>query len=452
MADAKSAATALGTEPIGKLLWQYAVPAIIAMTASSLYNMVDSIFIGQGVGALAISGLAITFPLMNLSAAFGTLVGLGCATLVSVRLGQKDYATAERVLGNCVTMNVIFGLVLTIVAYTFLDPILIFFGGSDATIGYARDYMEIIILGNVVTHLYMGLNAMLRSSGHPRQAMSATILTVVLNTILDPIFIYTFDMGIRGAAIATVLAQVVSLIWELQIFSRQSELLHFRRGIFRPKMRIVTETFTIGLSPFLMNLAACLVVLLINQGLVQYGGDLAVGAYGIVNRLVFVIVMIVVGFNQAMQPICGYNYGSKQYQRVSDVLRRTLIAATIVTTTGFAVFMIFPQQVVRAFTTDAQLIDLSAKGLRIVAMMFPIVGMQMVTSNFFQSIGKSHKAIILSVSRQMGILIPCLLVLPHFFGVEGVWYSMPVSDALASILAAVLLIIETRKFKRQLQQ
>lgn len=452
MSNAKNAATALGTEPIGKLLWQYAVPAIIAMTASSLYNMVDSIFIGQGVGALAISGLAITFPLMNLSAAFGTLVGLGCATLVSVRLGQKDYATAERVLGNCVTMNVILGLILTIGAYAYLNPILIFFGGSDATIGYARDYMEIIILGNMVTHLYMGLNAMLRSSGHPRQAMCATILTVVLNTILDPIFIYTFDMGIRGAAVATVLAQVVSLVWELQIFSRQSELLHFRRGIFMPQKRIVTESFTIGMSPFLMNLAACLVVLLINQGLVRYGGDLAVGAYGIVNRLVFVIVMIVVGFNQAMQPICGYNYGSKQYHRVTDVLRRTLIAATIVTTTGFAIFMIFPQEVVRAFTTDAQLIDLSAKGLRIVVMMFPIVGLQMVISNFFQSIGKPYKAIILSVSRQMGILIPCLLILPSFFGVKGVWYSLPVSDALASILAIVMLIIETRKFKHHLQQ
>ena len=309
MTDVKSGATALGTEPIGKLLMQYAVPAIIAMTASSLYNMVDSIFIGQGVGPLAISGLAIAFPLMNLSAAFGTLVGLGCATLVSVRLGQKDYATAERVLGNCVTMNVVLGLLLTVVALTYLDPILVFFGSSEATIGYARGYMEIIILGNVITHLYMGLNAMLRSSGHPKQAMCATIATVVLNTILDPIFIYGFDMGIRGAAVATVLAQIVSLVWELWLFSRKGELLQFKRGIFRPNRRIINDSFSIGMAPFLMNLAACLVVLLINHGLVRYSGDLAVGAFGIVNRLVFVVVMICVGFNQAMRPICGYNYG-----------------------------------------------------------------------------------------------------------------------------------------------
>lgn len=450
MTDSKSGAVALGTKPIGKLLWQYAVPAIIAMTASSLYNMVDSIFIGQGVGALAISGLAITFPLMNLSAAFGTLVGLGCATLVSVRLGQKDYATAQKVLGNCVTMNVIFGILLTIVALIYIDPILVFFGGSEATIGYARDYMEVIILGNVVTHLYMGLNAMLRSSGHPKQAMLATIATVTLNTILDPIFIYGFDMGIRGAAIATVLAQVVSLVWEIVIFSRKSELLHFQRGIFRPNMRIMADSFTIGLSPFLMNLAACLVVLLINQGLVRYGGDLAVGAYGIVNRLSFVVVMIVVGFNQAMQPICGYNYGSEQYDRVLDVLKRTLVAATITTTVGFAVFEFFPSQVVRLFTNDAELMGLSAYGLQLVMMFFPIVGMQMVTANFFQSIGKSHKAIILSLSRQVIILIPCLLILPHFYGVNGVWYSMPLSDAISTVLAVIMLLSELKKFKRVL--
>ncbi len=208
-------ATALGTAPVGKLLWQYAVPAIIAMTASSLYNMVDSVFIGQGVGPLAISGLAITFPLMNISTAFGTLVGLGCATLVSVRLGQKDYDSAFKVLGNCVTMNVLLGAILTIVALIYLDPILRFFGGSDATIGYAHEYMEVILLGNIITHLYMGLNAMIRSAGHPKQAMYATIATVMINTILDPVFIYGLDMGIRGAAIATVLSQSISLIWQL---------------------------------------------------------------------------------------------------------------------------------------------------------------------------------------------------------------------------------------------
>ncbi|MGM9811615.1 MAG: MATE family efflux transporter [Muribaculaceae bacterium] len=442
-------ATALGTAPVGKLLWQYAVPAIIAMTASSLYNMVDSVFIGQGVGPLAISGLAITFPLMNLSAAFGTLAGLGCATLVSVRLGQKDYDSAFKVLGNCVTMNVLLGAILTVVAMIFLDPILRFFGGSDATIGYARDYMEVILIGNIITHLYMGLNAMLRSTGHPKQAMYATIATVAVNTILDPVFIYGFDMGIRGAAIATVLAQAISLVWQLTILSRDTEVVHFKRGIFRPQRRIVVDTFSIGLAPFLMNMAACMVVTLINQGLVRYGGDLAVGAYGIVNRLVFVIVMVVVGFNQAMQPIAGYNYGAKQYSRVHEVLIRTIVAATIVTTTGFAVFMLFPAQVVRIFTTDSELIGLAAHGLRITVLIFPFVGFQMVTGNFFQSIGKANKAIILSLSRQVLVLIPCLFVLPQFFGVAGVWYSMPVSDALSSIWAAILLGLQIKQFKKE---
>ena len=441
-------AAALGTVPVGKLLWQYAVPAIIAMTASSLYNMVDSVFIGQGVGPLAISGLAITFPLMNISAAFGTLVGLGCATLVSVRLGQKDYDTAFKVLGNCVTMNVLLGFILTVTALYFLDPILMFFGGSDATIGYAREYMEVIILGNIITHLYLGLNSMIRSMGHPKQAMYATIATVVINTILDPVFIYGLDMGIRGAAIATVLSQSISLMWQLFFLSRRSGTLYFKRGIFRPQRRIVVDSFSIGLAPFLMNLAACMVVTLINQGLVRYGGDLAVGAYGIVNRLVFVIVMIVVGFNQAMQPIAGYNYGAKQYTRVHEVLKRTIVAATIVTTTGFAVFTLFPSQVVRIFTTDSRLIELAANGLRITVMIFPFVGFQMVTGNFFQSIGKANKAIILSLSRQVLVLIPCLFILPVFFGVEGVWYSMPVADAISSIWAGIMLWLQIKQFKK----
>jgi putative MATE family efflux protein len=440
-------ATALGTEPIGKLLRQYAVPAIVAMTASSLYNMVDSIFIGQGVGPLAISGLAVTFPLMNISTAFGAFVGVGCATLLSVKLGQKDYNTAFKVLGNCLTMNIILGVVLMAVALLYLDPILYFFGASDSTIGYARDYMEIILLGNVITHLYFGLNAMLRSSGHPKLAMYATIATVMVNTILDPIFIYWFDWGIRGAAIATVVSQMLSLIWQLKVFSDKKELIHFRRGSFKLNKRIMKDTMSIGMSPFFMNMASCLVVLLINQGLLQYGGDLAIGAYGIVNRLVFVMVMIVMGFNQAMQPIAGYNYGANQMDRVKHVLKLTVGAATIVTTTGFVVFVAFSESVVSLFTTDAELIGLSSKGLRTVCAVFPIVGMQMVVSNYFQSIGKPVKAIILSLSRQVLMLIPLLIIMPKFFGVAGVWWSMPVSDALSTILALVMITREMKSYK-----
>lgn len=444
---AQKTPTALGTESIGKLLMQYAVPAIIAMTASSLYNMVDSIFIGHGVGTMALSALALTFPLMNLGAAFGALVGVGAATLISVKLGQKDYDTAQRVLGNVFVLNILLGLAFTVIVFPFLNPILYFFGGSDETVEYAWQFMEIILLGNVVTHLYLGLNAVLRASGHPKQAMYATIATVAINTILAPIFIFMFDWGIRGAAIATVSAQVIALLWQLKQFNNANELLHFRRGIFRLKRKIVFDSLAIGMSPFLMNLAACLIVILINQGLKKYGGDLAIGAFGIVNRLVFIVVMIVMGLNQGMQPIAGYNFGAKLYDRVNKVLKLTIIYATCVTTFGFLVGMLAPNLVVGIFTSDAELTELSATGLRITVMFFPIIGFQMVTSNFFQSIGMAGKAIFLSLTRQMLILLPCLLILPHFFGVAGVWYSMPVSDLLASLIALVMLVYQFRKFK-----
>ena len=443
--------TALGTENIGKLLMQYAVPAIIAMTASSLYNMVDSIFIGHGVGTMAISGLALTFPLMNLAAAFGSLVGVGAATLISVKLGQKDYDTAQRVLGNVFVLNILLGVAFTVIVMAFLDPILYFFGGSDETVGYARDYMYIILLGNTITHLYLGLNAVLRSSGHPQKAMYATIATVIINTILDPVFIYGFGWGIRGAAIATIVAQIISLMWQLWIFSSKEELLHFHRGIFRLKRKIVFDSLAIGMSPFLMNMAACFIVILINQGLKKYGGDLAIGAFGIVNRLVFIIVMIVMGLNQGMQPIAGYNFGAKQYERVTKTLKLTIIYATGVTTFGFIIGMLFSDTVVGIFTSDAELIELSEKGLRIVVMFFPIIGFQMVTANFFQSIGMASKAIFLSLTRQMVVLLPCLLILPRFFGAAGVWYSMPISDLLASLIAGTMLVWQFRKFRVQAQ-
>lgn len=308
--------------------------------------------------------------------------------------------------------------------------------------------MEIILLGNAITHLYLGLNAVLRSAGHPQKAMYATIATVVINTILDPLFIYGFGWGIRGAAIATILAQMISLSWQLKVFSNRDELLHFHRGIFRLKRKIVTSSLAIGMSPFMMNVAACFIVILINQGLKRHGGDMAIGAFGIVNRLVFVVVMIVMGFNQGMQPIAGYNFGARLYQRVTKVLKITIGYATAVTTFGFLVGMLMPDLVVGIFTSDEELIALSACGLRITVMFFPIIGFQMVAANFFQSIGMAGKAIFLSLSRQLLILLPLLLILPTFYGVDGVWYSMPASDFLASLIAAVMLWWQFRQFKK----
>ncbi len=443
----KGSASELGTEKIGKLLLQYSVPAIIAMTASSLYNMVDSIFIGQGVGPLAISGLAITFPLMNLSAAFGSMVGVGASTLISVKLGQHDFKTAQNILGNVVTLNLILGFAFGLLALAYLEPILYFFGASEATLPYARDYMTYILLGNIITHLYFGLNAVLRASGHPQKSMTATILTVIVNTALDPLFIYGFDMGIKGAAIATILSQAISLTWQLRLLSPKNELIHFRQGIFKPQQKIVRDTIAIGMSPFLMNSCACLVVVLINQGLAEYGGDLAIGAYGIVNRIMFVIVMIVMGLNQGMQPIAGYNYGAQAFDRMRRVLRYTIYGATAVTTTGFLIGEFLPELCVRAFTSDPQLTAMAVRGMRIVVMASPIIGFQMVTTNFFQSIGHAGKSIFLSLSRQLLILVPLLLTLPRIWGLDGVWYSMPVSDFFASLIAGTMLYSQYRRFK-----
>ena len=441
----------LGTKPIGHLLWKYALPAIVAMLASSLYNMVDSIFIGQGVGPIAISGLAITFPFMNLTGAFGAAIGVGSSTYLSVKLGQKDYLTAENILGNTVMLNIYMGVVLSVVCLLLLDPILRFFGASDATLPYARQYMVIILAGNVVTHTYLGLNAVLRAASKPRQAMNATIFTVVVNTILDPIFIYPWGLGlgISGAAYATILAQVLALCYQLRLLSDKRELIHFRRGTYRLHSQIVKSIISIGISPFSMNVCSCIIVIFINNQLVHYGGDLSVGAYGISNKILFIFVMFVIGLNQGMQPIAGYNYGAQKFDRLMRVVKLTMLSATAVMTVGWCLAIFMPRLCVRLFTTDATLINLSANALRIMCCMFPIVGYQMVVTNFFQCIGKVKVSIFLSLSRQLIFLLPMLWLLPHLFQLNGVWFSMPASDPLVT---AWIMARYMRKFMRQQQE
>lgn len=430
---------ALGTANIRKLLWEYSLPAIVAMLASSLYNIVDSIFIGHGVGALAISGLAITFPLMNLSAAFGSLIGAGGATLLSIKMGQHDVESAERVLGNIVSLNLLLGTLFMLFGLLFLEPILLFFGASSETLPYAYDYMFVLLIGNLVTHLYLGLNSAMRSTGAPRKAMLTTLMTVFINCVLDPLFIFVFDWGIRGAALATVVAQLAALIYTLVHFLNPRQELHFKRDIFTLRRRVAVSIFSIGMAPFVLNACSCLVVVVINQSLLKYGGDLAVGAYGIVNRIMMLFGMLVLGFNQGMQPIAGYNYGALKMDRVKSVLKQTILYASLVMTTGFLIVELFPELVARMFTTDAELLSISEKGLRIVFAMAPVVGFQMVVSNFFQSIGHASKAVFLSSTRQLLFLVPLLVILPHFFGVIGVWLSLPISDVLSSALAAVVL-------------
>lgn len=448
MSNNKQAALELGTKPVGRLLLQYALPAIVAMVASSLYNMVDSIFIGQGVGALAISGLAVTFPFMNLSAAFGAAIGVGSSAFLSVKLGQRDYDIANRILGNCVMLNVIIGVLFGGIGLLFVSPILRFFGASDATLPYAREYMIIILLGNVITHLYFGLNAVLRSAGKPRIAMYITIVTVVINAILDPIFIYTLNLGIRGAAYATILSQIMALLWQWWMFSDRSSFLHFDYSKFRIEMPIVKNIISIGISPFAMNACACLVVIFINNNLMNYGGDMAVGAYGISNRVCFVFVMITMGVCQGMQPIAGYNYGAQNYNRMFDVLRLAVITGTLICAVGFFIAMFLPEQCVRLFTTDQELIDKSVVAMRFNMALFLIIGAQMVITNFFQSIGKAKVSIFLSLSRQLFILIPLVAVLSSFMGLNGVWLALPTSDGIAAVMAYVMLWVYVRKFKK----
>ena len=421
------------------------------MTASSLYNMADSIFIGHGVGALAISGLALTFPLMNLAAAFGSLVGVGASTLVSVKLGQKDYDGANHILGNVLVLNVLLGVGFTLVFWLLLDPILYFFGASEQTIGYARDYMRIILLGNVITHMYLGLNSVLRSSGFPKMAMYATLSSVIINCVLNPLFIFVFNWGIQGSAWATVISQAISLTGQLIHFSKPTQLLHFRKGIYRLRTEIVQAILSIGLSPFLMNLCSCMIVILINRGLKEHGGDMAIGAYGIVNRIAFLFVMIIMGFNQGMQPIAGYNFGAKLYHRVTEVTRLTMRWAVGVASVGFLLCQLTPEVIIGLFTTDQELIDIASKGLHIVFAVYPIVGFQMVATNFFMSIGMSRKAIFLSLTRQLIFLIPCLIILPPLMGQIGVWISIPVADVMAASVTAFMLIRQFKKFKMERQ-
>ena len=444
--------TELGTQPVRGLLIKYALPGIIAMTASSLYNMVDSIFIGHGVGAMALSGLTIAKPFMDICAAFGSLVGVGASSLVAIKLGEKDYRSANDVLANVILLNVLLGALVMAVGLYWLDPILYAFGASDITIAYARDYMEIILWGNILTHIYYGLNSMLRSIGHPKVAMYSTIVAVVANIILDPIFIFVMDMGVRGAALATMLSQVIAVIGQMVIFLNPKEVIYFHRGIWRLKRDITMRALGIGMAPFLMHLAACFVVIVLNNQLKRYGGDMAIATFGITNRFMFFFAMIVMGLNQGMQPIVGYNFGAKLYPRMVRTLKLTIMCATCVMGVLWLFGLIWPEGFIRLFTHDEALIAQSIAPARVMLCTMIAVGFPMVTGNFYTSIGMSNKAIFLSLTRQVLLLIPCILLLPQLFHtlgftpIWGVWWSLPICDAMAAIIAAIVINRDMRKF------
>ncbi|MBR2776236.1 MAG: MATE family efflux transporter [Prevotella sp.] len=445
--DNKQAALELGQKPVGQLLWQYALPAIVAMTASSLYNIIDRAMIGQIVGPEAIAGLGITFPFMNLSAAFGAAVGVGSSTCISVKLGQRDYQTAQHLLGNTVTLNLVIGFLFMVVCLLFLDPILLFFGASEVTLPYAREFMTVILLGNMVTHMYFGMNAVLRAAGKPKHAMWATLFTVGCNIVLVVAFVWWFRWGIRGAALATVTSQSLALCWQMKLFADKKELLHLKRGIYRLKSQLVRNIIAIGISPFLMQTTSCVIVIFMNNQFVRYGGDMAVGAYSIANSVVMVFFMFVMGMNQGMQPIVGYNYGAQKIDRMFRCLWLTIACATAILLVGWSLSMLFPEMIARIFTTDATLLRLSAQGIKIDMLVFFVVGSQAVITNFFQCIGKVKVSIFLSLSRQLFLLLPMAYVFPMFWDLDGVWYSMPASDFGSFAMTIPMLMWYMKKLK-----
>ncbi|MDE6415419.1 MAG: MATE family efflux transporter [Duncaniella sp.] len=445
----------LGISSIGKLLTQYSVPAIIAAVATSLYNIVDSIFIGRGVGAMAIAGLAITFPLMNLVVAFCTLIAVGGATISSIFLGQKNYSRATDVVNNVMTLCLIHSVIFGGITYLFLDEILMFFGATAETIPYAREFMQVILMGTPISYVFIGLNNLMRATGYPRKAMISALMSVVVNVILAPLFIFKFGWGIRGAAVATVCGQSVAFVWVLCHFLSSKSSIHFKRDNKWLTGAIIKRIYAIGLSPFLMNVTACVVVIFINHALLNYGGsdgNLAVGAYGIVNRTTMFFVMIVFGVTQGMQPILGYNYGAHNFDRVKKTLRFGIWLGVAITSCGWLVTELMPDTVSSLFTIDEQLIAIAREGFRIYFIAYPVVGCQIVIQNFFQSVGKPKVSIFLSLTRQLIFLIPFLIVLPRKFGIDGVWASMAASDFIAFVFAVVTLWISMRNTDRKIRE
>lgn len=437
----------LGIRPVGPLLWEFALPGIIAMSATSIYNICDSIFLGQQLGAMAIAGMAITFPLMNISTAFCIIASVGGSVLTSICMGRGDRTKAQGILGNVLLINLTASLLISVLGLTFLDPILRAFGASEATLPYAHQYMQIILLGIVVNHVLQSLLGQLRSTGFPRAAMRIQLVSVVLNIVFDVVFIFGMDWGIRGAALATVLCQVISLLMVLPRFLHKDNYVAITPGIFKLNKSYVREIFGIGISPFLSNICGFVIVMAINLSLVKYGGDLYVGAFGVSNRIIQLLIMIVSGFSQGLQPIVGYNLGANRYDRVREALSLALIIATIITTIGYTLISFFPESLAGLFSRDHELIKVCVPALRISMCTFPIVGSQLIAVSFFQSIHRAKLSVTINLSRQLLVLLPMLCWLPSLIGVTGVWWSMAIADCFSVMLSWYLLKREVKSLK-----
>ena len=437
----------LAERPVGRLLWEYSLPAVVGMLVMALYNVVDRIFIGQCVGPDAIAGLAICFPMMSLATAMGVLIGVGSTARISIMLGASRLDEAQRIFGNAFVLTIVIGITYMILFMVYLDPMLRLFGASDATLPYARTYMLVLMPGLLLTNITYGFNNIMRASGYPRRAMLTMIIGAVVNVALDPLFILVFDWGIAGASVATVIAMAVSAVFVLAHFFRRNVTLRFKRGIFRLNWRIFIGIISIGAAPAIVNAASCIVNALANHSLLSYGGDRDIGAAGIMVTYTSLLVTIVLGLCQGLQPIIGYNYGAGNMNRLRRAFYLAVVAASVVTCVGGLYGFFWPSTIARVFTTDADLISATDRALGICLAVFPVVGFQIVSTCFFQSIGNATESIIVGLLRQVIFLIPLLIYLPRLFNVEGVWMAFPISDAVATVVTLVLLARQFRDFK-----
>jgi putative MATE family efflux protein len=442
----------LGTESIGKLLFKFSIPAITGMIVNALYNIVDRMYIGhiEGVGSYALSGLAITFPIAVIIMAFGMLVGIGASAVISIRLGEKNKEAAENILGNALVLITIISLVIGLLGLLFLNKLLVLFGASQNSIPYAKAYIQIILVGAVFQNVGFGINNIIRAEGNPKMAMLTMVFGAIINIVLDPILIFVFHMGIQGAAIATIISQAFNTLWVLKYFTfkNSGSVLKIKKANLKLHKDIVKEIFAIGIAPFSMQVASSLVVILYNIGLYTYGGDLAIAAMGIISSISMLIFMPIFGISQGIQPIIGYNYGAKLYSRVLKVLKLATIAATCIAMIGFLCVQLFANQLMSVFVgNNADLVYLGARGIRIDLMFLPILGFQILGASYFQAINEAKTSMILSILRQVIVLIPLILILPVFFKLDGLWLSQPLADLIATALTAFFLYRSIKKLK-----
>lgn len=440
----------LGEAPIGKLLLKFSIPAITGMLVNALYNIVDRIYVGNMVGGdLAISGLVIAFPIMNVIMAFGMLVGLGTASLISIRLGQKRKDEAEQILGNAFVLTIIISILLSAIGLIFLEPLLIKFGAKGDVFIYAKQYTRIILIGVPFQNLSFSMNHSIRASGSPKIAMYTMLIGAILNTILDPIFIFLFHMGVRGAAIATIMSQAVSAVWVLSYFFKGNSSLKIYKKNLKLRLSVILKIFSIGVSPFAMQIAASIITIILNSSLLKYGGDIAIAAMGVINSITMLILMPIFGINQGVQPIIGFNYGAMKYNRVKHALKLAVLFATAISTFGFIMVQFFPVTLLSLFgKNNTEMIEIGSHGIRIYLAMLPIIAFQIVSSNYFQAVGKPRHSMFLSLSRQVLVLIPLLLILPPIFKLNGVWLAGPSADFIACILTAIFIFREMSHLDR----